>query len=370
MSPSDSQSFFDHNPQIFFRCVEDSNDTVMLTDTEGRIQYVNKAWQSVYGYSWKESLGETPALIRSDHQDATFYKQMWRDILDPKKGYWRGELINRSKNGKDVPAFLTITPFRNDSSKIVGYMGIAVDITEKRRMEAQILHQDRLASLGVIAAGLAHEIGNPLGVIRGRAEYLSLLMSNDESAKSNLEIVVKQIDRISKLIYSLLHLAKSSPSDTLRPVEVAPIVEEVLGLLHQKTEDGYLQLENRIGKEVIIYAEPARLEQVILNIGLNAIHAIETAIAAGRTEGHRLTVTATEQPHAWELVISDTGCGISEENLPKIFAPFFSTKDCGVGTGLGLPICEHIVRDWNGTLTVTSQEGIGTTFRILLPKPQ
>ncbi len=356
------------DPSVFHRCVDDSNDTVMLTDLLGRLHYVNRAWQRVYGYSAQEAIGATPALLRSPHQDEVFYRKMWRQIADPKVGYWKGELVNRAKDGHEVPVFLTITPFRNDAGQLVGYMGIAVDITEKKAMEAQLLHQDRLASLGLISAGLAHEIGNPLGVIRGRAEYLALLMKENEPARKNLDIVVNQIDRIARLMYSLLHLARGTKTDTLSAVRPKLIFDKVLDLLAPQLAQHGIRLENRLGEEVAILAEPTLFEQVALNLLLNAIQAIESEIEQGRTRNHVLTIEARLKDDHWEMDVSDTGCGIPEPHLDEIFKPFFTTKAPEVGTGLGLPICDQIVRGWQGSIGVKLPQGAGTTFTVRVPK--
>jgi len=359
-----------YDRDVFFRCVEGSNDTIMLTDKQGVIQYVNAAWQKVYGYSWEEIQGKTPATLRSKYQDKDFYAHMWSQILDPHQGYWKGELINLAKDGHEVPVFLTITPFANEKGETVGYMGIAVDITEQKKLQAQVLHQDRLASIGLIAAGLAHEIGNPLGVIRGRAEYLSMLIANTESVKNNVDIIVKQIDRISKLIYSLLHFSRTSESPKVTKISVHPIVEEVLALFSKQAEEKNISFINSIDKNILVDADPSKLEQVFLNLIINSVQAIEDSLKDGIKNNHKIEVSSYENGNRWAFTVSDTGRGISEANLAQIFKPFYTTKESGVGTGLGLAICDQIIRSWEGSIDVKSTLGQGTTFTIFLPKPK
>jgi PAS domain S-box-containing protein len=167
---------------IFFRCVEDSNDAIMISDRGGVLVYVNPAWCRVYGYTKEEAIGNSPRLLHSGLQTSEFYRDMWASIQDLNRGYWKGELVNKAKDGTLVPVLLTITPFKNEDGSILGYMAIAVDITYKKELEAKVAHQDRLASIGLLASGLAHEVGTPLGVVRGRAEFL-MMKAPDEAFK-------------------------------------------------------------------------------------------------------------------------------------------------------------------------------------------
>ena len=356
-----------HRADIFSRCVETSSDTVMITNSQGKLVYVNPAWVSTYGYTPEEALGRTPALIRSGHQNSAFYQAMWSQIANTEIGSWKGELINRAKGGHEVPVFLTISPIKADDGELIGYMGLATDITEKKRLEAQMLHQDRLANLGIIAAGLAHEIGNPLGVIRGRAEYLQSLFRENETAVNGLETVIGQIDRISRLVHSLLNLARGSESHGIRPVALLASVEEVCSLLSQKTTKDGIVVTRQIPHDACVLADSARLEQILLNLVLNSIQAIEEARFRGRTGPHTISLTAAAKQKGWEIAIRDSGIGIPKENLDCIFKPFFTTKPSGIGTGMGLAICDQIVRSWGGTVNVESEPEKGATFTLWIP---
>ena len=355
---------------IFYRCVEDSNEAIMITDDKGLLIYVNKAWQAIYGFTAQEALGNTPRMLRSKYQDPEFYKQMWAIILDPKKGYWKGYLTNHAKSGKEVPVLLTITPYRDASGQIKGYMGIALDMTEKKEMEAQIIRQDRLVSVGMLASGLAHEIGTPLGVIRGRAEYLSYLAGDNEKLKSGLEVIVTQIDRISKLIYSLLNLARIEKSETSHPISVIETIRQVVILTEQKLRDKNITCEIDVPENLRVVAEQDRLLQVELNLVINAIHAIEERSIKEPQCKKILRISCLDLGDKCEIHFTDSGVGISRDNLKNLFKPFFTTKDIGVGTGLGLPISLQLVQSWNGDITVESREGEGSTFKVILHKKQ
>jgi signal transduction histidine kinase len=244
----------------------------------------------------------------------------------------------------------------------------AKDLETLREREAHILHQDRLASIGLLASGLAHEIGTPLGVIRGRAEYLSMVSAESETLKKGLDVIISQIDRISKLIYSLLNLARSERSPIMTEVKVQGILDQVSSLMSHELRKHQIELKVSVPADARFKAEPEPLVQVVLNLMVNSVHAIEAASKSGRTSDHRITVSVTEQGEFWVLSVDDTGCGISEKNLGNIFKPFFTTKEIGVGTGLGLATSYKIVQSWGGSIQVQSKEGVGTVFRILLPK--
>jgi PAS domain S-box-containing protein len=352
---------------VFQRCVEGSNDAVMLTDISARIFYVNGAWERLYGFSREEAIGQTPRLLRSGHHGPAFYEAMWRQILDYNRGYWQGEIVNLAKDGREVPVLVTISPFRNENGVLKGYMSFAVDMTERKKLEAQILRQDRLASIGLLASGLAHEIGTPLGVIRGRAEFLARGLSDETGDKASLGIIVAQIDRISKLIYALLNLSRVGPAEHTTRVSVAKAAEEVKCLVEQELEKNAIELRQEIPPELIVRAESDRLGQVFLNLVMNAIHAIAFAAAHGRTEGHYLRLSAAREDSEWEISVEDTGCGIPAENRMHLFKPFFTTKEVGSGTGLGLAITHQLVQSWGGKIWAEARPVHGTIFKIRLP---
>ncbi len=356
---------------VFLRCVEDCFEPIMLTDRSGCLTYVNPAWISTYGYDRSEALGKTPRLLRSPHQSEDFYRGMWKTILDSKVGFWRGEIVNQAKDGHLVPVLLTITPYREPSGGIIGYMGIAMDLTDQKKMEQQILHQDRLASIGMLAGGLAHEIGNPLGVIRGRAELVLNQVTGNESAQKNLRVIVGQIDRISGLIQSLLQVSRVPERIMLRPISLLPVVDEVLLLMGESCRRAGIEIRKN-NLEQVIFAEPSHLQQLFLNIIINSMHAIEEQkLKNGLSQDHFIELSG-EKFSEKKCIISvcDSGCGVSKENLKKIFQPFFTTKAAGKGTGLGLAIVLKLVEEMDGKASLLSDgSGFGATFKVEFKTP-
>lgn len=361
--------------QVFLRCVEDCFEPIMLTDRGGRLTYVNPAWVLTYGYSKEEAIGNTPRLLRSSGQSEMFYRSMWGEILNPEIGFWRGEVLNRAKDGHLVPVLLTITPYRESSGAIAGYMGIAVDLSDQKRMEHQILHQDRLASIGMLAGGLAHEVGNPLGVIRGRAELVLKQIRGNEAAEKNLEIIVGQIDRISGLIQSLLHVSRTPERAMLSDVSLQKVISEVLILVGEECRRLGITLKSH-GVDRTVRAEAAHLQQLFLNIIINSMNAIEDYRQSEQNgdvkeKAHSIEVLVAEKDavgaasRALLVSVSDTGCGVDPENIEKVFLPFFTTKDPGKGTGLGLSIVSKLANEMGAKVSVQSEgRGKGATFTL------
>lgn len=363
----------DSDPRnVFFRCVEDCNEAIMITDTQGKLLYVNPAWCQIYGYSKEEAVGQTPKLLHSGYQSSGFYQNMWRVILDPNLGNWKGEIVNKAKDGALIPVLLTITPVRDRNNEIVGHMGIALDMSTQKQLEAKVLQQDRLASIGVLASGLAHEVGTPLGVIRGRAEFL--LMQADAASnsviQSGLQSIVTQIDRISKLINSLLRFSRATDDVHYQDIELTSVINEVMNLLGQTLRASSIEVKVEVPAGTRVYADFNRLQQVFLNFLVNSMHAIQKAVAEGSVREHCVTIKAQQKGIGVDarvvVSVQDTGCGISPENLRKLFQPFFTTKDVGEGTGLGLAIVSKLVHEMGGEITVDSILNEGAKFTVYL----
>ncbi len=348
------------DPQnIFFRCVEDSSEAIMISDSKGALVYVNPAWVRTYGFSSEEALGKTPSLLHSGLHSRTFYDAMWKRIQDPQIGHWKGELINRRKDGTLVPVLLTITPVRSNDGAPRGYMGVAVDISFKKEFEAKVAQQDRLASIGLLASGIAHEIGTPLGVIRGRAEMIQP-EANSPLAQKSIEVILRQADRISNLIQSLLGFGRGFGEIQIELMNPSKTIEEVLSLVGQNLRTDMANVRAGIEPGTRILADRSRLQHVLLNLTINATQAIKKAIAQGRKGPHEVVISGSGRT----LSVRDTGCGIEKSHLMEIFKPFFTTKDVGEGTGLGLTIVSQLLDEMEAKLEVESEVGVGTCFTI------
>ena len=240
---------------------------------------------------------------------------------------------------------------------------------DRRVMAHQVIETGRLASIGELAAGIAHEINNPVAIMVQEAGWIDdLLGEGDPCSGENLEEIIRAVtqirtqgDRCKEITYKLLSFARKT-DPTIREVELNEVVDEVIGLTSQKTRYANVSIETELNPHLpAIHASPSELQQVLLNLVNNAIDAIE------RPGG---TVTVATKIVGGEVVLEvrDTGKGIPEANLGRIFDPFFTTKPVGQGTGLGLPICYGIVEKMGGRITVESEIEKGTTFTVFIPR--
>lgn len=335
---------------------------IFLHQAKGNIIDVNHVGAQIFGYIPSEIIG-TPFLNYLSEETAPLFRE-----VAPTSETLNREVIGKKKDGTLINLELSEKAYQHQG-KTVRLTSIR-DVTLRKQMEAQILMQDRLASVGLLASSLAHEIGTPLGVIRGRAEYLAIQTHNDPPIKKNVDVIVSQIDRVSHLIRSLLNLARGDQIRSAKEVDLNQIVLEVLNLMTHELNKHSIEIQNLLKSEVLISvkAESQPLHQVLLNLFVNSVHAIESAIRSGRTGPHFICISVETIENYQVLNVRDSGCGISEKNLKNLFKPFFTTKDIGIGTGLGLATSYRIIESWGGKIQVESQVGVGTLFKVFLPK--
>ena len=236
-------------------------------------------------------------------------------------------------------------------------------------MEERLLQSQKLAALGELSASIAHEINNPLAIIRQEAEIMGLTLKkaeppeacDREELQESVRMIVQQVDRCAEIIRNLLDFARKR-EPVVQAVDLNRVVEDMTRLVEKEARNNNIDIERRYDPELpLIYSDAPELRQVALNLLSNAAQAI------GK-DGAITIITRPAGGNAVELVIEDTGCGISAENLEKIFEPFFSTKPPGQGTGLGLSISHGLIQQLGGSIRVRSAVGRGTSFTITLPQ--
>ncbi|MBX9767405.1 MAG: hybrid sensor histidine kinase/response regulator [Bdellovibrionales bacterium] len=244
----------------------------------------------------------------------------------------------------------------------------AHDMEELKQIRAQVIQQERLASLGLLASSLAHEIGTPLGIIRSRAELAQKRAPDNPTLQDNVLVTITQIDRITKLVNSLLHLARGGKSDHTTSVELDHVIEDVLNLLEHEFGRKGIHLKKEILAGCRLKAEAGPLGQVLLNLLVNSIHAIEDSRKITTDRNYQVTLKVEDLGSQIQISIIDNGTGISEDNQTQLFKPFFTTKEIGFGTGLGLATSFRLVSSWGGTISVNSHLGEGSAFVVRIPK--
>ncbi|TKB63611.1 MAG: PAS domain S-box protein [Nitrospira sp.] len=233
------------------------------------------------------------------------------------------------------------------------------DISERKRLQEQLRKTERIAELGTLASGMAHEIGTPMNVILGRAEYLMDRVT-EEPVKKGLQTIVTQVERITKVMNQLLTFARRNAPERC-PLDLRGTIEVGMELFQERLARSQIQVELALADDCpLALADPDQMSQVFINLVMNAVHAMP--------DGGTLRIGLAPEKHMVKLTIADTGHGIPQDVIEKVFEPFFTTKEFGQGTGLGLTVVKGIIEEHQGSIVVESGEGKGTTFTILLPQ--
>jgi len=262
-------------------------------------------------------------------------------------------------NGRPVDAEVSAARFVDEEGPAILVM--LRDISERKRLQEQLRKTERIAELGTVASGMAHEIGTPMNVILGRAEYLMDRVT-EEPIKKGLRTIITQVERITRVMNQLLSFARRKTPERIA-LDLKQVVEDSLEMFHERLARSQIEVELRLTDPCpMVLADADQMSQVLINLVMNAVHSMP--------DGGTLRVYLAPEPQAVKLAITDTGHGIPREVIKKIFDPFFTTKEFGKGTGLGLTVVKGIIEEHQGSIAVESQEGRGTTFTILLPQSQ
>ena len=352
----------------------DQSTIVAITDQRGIINYVNDEFCRISKYSRAELIGQDHRIINSGFHSKDFIRDLWTTIASGK--VWKGELRNRAKDGSIYWVDTTIVPFLNSEGKPYQYVAIRHDITSRKLAEEQVLQQAaelqraaQLSFVGELAAGLAHEIKNPLAGIQGAVDILIRRRDKNDPEREALEGMRHEVQRIDSTVRALLDRARPRLV-SVKETSLADIVERAVSLARAQltkasSQGHHVSIEFEPPEEpIIVPIDAAQIEDAVLNLIINAI---EAADGDGRIEIRIARSESDSEGHSDEAVIevSDNGRGISEADLSRIFSPFFTTTSGG--TGLGLPAVRRIARAHGGRTEVQSKLGEGSTFTIHLP---
>ncbi|HKB87193.1 MAG TPA: PAS domain S-box protein [Ignavibacteriaceae bacterium] len=346
----------------FYNIAENTVNPLQITDLSGRMIYVNPAFVESSGYSREELLGKNPGIFGSGKNSKKFWKHMWETINSGK--VWVGELENRKKNGEPFYTQLLISPILDPAGKIWGFFGIHRDLSEKRMFEKQLIHTQKMESIGTLAAGIAHEVGNPLASISALVQVV-LRTTNDDFVKDKLGLVRSQVTRISKIIRDLVDFSR--PSDyELQVMNINESIKEAVEIVKVGARAKDVDFIIELGRDIpLLPLISDQIQQVFINILINAVDAMAEDTTKSRKKQIRINSHLDDDNIV--LKFTDTGPGIEEQNFSKIFEPFYTTKKPGKGTGLGLWVSYGIIKSFQGNIEVESKPGEYTTFKISLP---
>ncbi len=342
---------------ILKHAVENTNEAFVTIDQNHRVLFFNKAAEKIFGYSREEIIGHdlnvimSPACSRNHREAVARYV---KTRIPGRIGH-ETEMVASRKNRETFPASISFSV--TEVEEQLFFTGIVRDLTQTQELREQVMQSERLAALGQMVAEITHEIKNPLMMIGGFAQQL-MRETDDEKNLKKLHIITEEIRRLERLLADLKEFYQVR-TPVSEPVDIKGLLEKVFSLVQEECERHNIQTEVTLDERALtVLGDRGRLEQVFLNLVKNAIEAMES--------GGKIWIQSRLSGDKVEIMVKDEGCGISEQDRDKVFAPFFTTKKHG--TGLGLCISKRIIEDHGGSsFFLESEEGKGTTFKIRLP---
>ncbi|MDY0391690.1 MAG: PAS domain S-box protein [Desulfobulbus oligotrophicus] len=371
---SDLRDIFklEEGKKLLATAIDQSAESIVITDVNGNIQYVNPCFEKISGYSEYEVLGKNPKFLQSGQTPHETYKLMWHEISHGR--VWRGILENRAKKGTIYKEDVTVTPVKDHNGIITNFVAVKRDITQNLMLEEQVRQSQKIQAIGTLAGGIAHDFNNILTAIVGYTELSMALCEKDSLMHNNLNEIIKGTDRAAHLISQIMTFSRKSEKN-ISTIELDAIVQEVVSLMRVLVPDN-VQILYKNYEKFHVKADPTQMHQVIMNLCTNACQSLEgtpgtISIKLSKTElSHKKGVEIGNLPKGSYicLQIEDNGAGIPKEYLHRIYEPFFTTKKLHQGTGLGLAVVYGIVNDHRGAIHVDSTPGKGTVFTIYLPE--
>ena len=353
--------------------IEQAGETIVITDIDGTIQYCNPAFGKITGYSKEEAIGKNPRVLKSGKHSPEFYEQLWATITQGQ--VWTGHLINKKKDGSLYEEDATISPIRDGSSGISGFVAVKRDVTERLQLERQFLQAQKLETVGRLAGGMAHDFNNLLTIINGYSDLLLKQLKAPDPLTSYAEEIRKAGERAAGLTKQLLAFSRKQVIEP-RVLDLNTTIRESMAMLRRLIGEDVALAAHLCDSLGQVTADPDQIHQVIMNLVVNARDAmpdggnlnIDTA-NADLGEDSAASLHPDAIPGRYVLMtVTDTGHGMDETIRQHIFEPFFTTKEVGRGTGLGLSTVYGIIRQSGGWIDVWSEVGAGTSFKVYLPR--
>ncbi len=361
----------EHTLRLRGAALEAAANAIVITNRQGLIEWANPAFVTLSGWTLDEVLGKNPRdFVKSGEHPASFYKQMWETLLAGK--VWRGDIVNRRKDGALRTENMTITPLRDERGEITHFIAIKHDVTDQKAMETHFLKAQRMEAIGALAGGIAHDLNNILAPIMMVTGVLREQLRN-ESDRELLAMAQSSAQRGAEIIKQLLTFSRGQEGERTL-VQPRHLIGEMTTMMRETFPRDIDLKQNLPGTLWTVIADPTQLHQVLLNLCVNARDAMPTGgrLAVGAAnlnavEGDpRLPPRARPGPYV-VIEVSDSGHGIPSEIRHRIFDPFFTTKPLGKGTGLGLSTVLGIVQNHGGFVDLDSSSHAGSTFKVYLP---
>ena len=354
------------------RAVEQSADMVMVTDRQGILEYVNPAFEALTGYGREEVCGKTPRILKSGEQPPEVFQEMWKTISAG--NVYRGILVNRKKNGELYHVEESICPVRDATGEITHFIANGRDLTERMRLEAQLLQSQKMDAIGNLAGGVAHDFNNLLTIITSYAELALDAVPRESPLESKIQEIILAARRAAELTRQLLAFGRKQPQ-ALRVADLNQVIARIANTLPRLIGEDIGFTFTRGEGLGSVRVDPLQIEQILMNLAANARDAmpqggqlrIETSNQRLEDDYVQCKKAVIPTGRYALITVSDDGTGIPPEHMPHIFEPFYTTKPLGKGTGLGLATVYGIVKQNKGYIWAYSEPKMGTVFKIYLP---
>ncbi len=359
--------------QRLVKAIEQVEDVIIITDAKANIQYTNPSFEKVTGFKRDEVIGKNPRILQSGAHEDSMYKHMWQTLESGET--WNGKIINKKKDHSFINIESTITPIKNRQGEINNYIAVQRDVTGHVKMEQQLRQAQKMEAIGTLAGGIAHDFNNLLFAIQGYNSLSLRLLNESHPVRGHLQKLGQAADRAKDLVAQILTFSRQN-EQKLKPIMMQPVVEEAMNLL-RATIPTTIEVQQSISPNgALILGNVTHVHQIIINLATNAYQAMKEDGGLLSVSLNSIVVDPESKndyqkvaPGKYaELIVSDTGHGIEQATLDRIFEPYFSTKEQGEGTGMGLSIIHGIVSAYNGEIIVESEKGKGTTFKVLIPE--
>jgi len=359
--------------QRLVAAIEHAAEGIFVAGLDRVIRYANKSLCAETGYSKRELLGKTMDLLASETNEASFYRQVRHAMKAGET--WSGRYATKRKDGTSYWVEGSIVPVKDDSGLVGSYVCVTRDITEQLRLQEELRQVQKMEAMGALAGGIAHDFNNILGAILGNAELAMEDVPVDSPTHSNLQGVLKAGMRGRDLVRQILAFTKKTRTEK-RPIPLTPLIRETHDLLRASIPATVEVALSMNAASDTVEADPVQVQQILLNLVTNAVDAlieehghIEISLSNASFGPDDPSPDKALQPGDYvALTISDTGRGMTDEVKRRIFEPFFSTKEPGRGTGMGLALVYGIVKDLKGVITVSSAIGRGAVFTVYFPR--
>jgi len=353
--------------------IEQASESIVITDADGTIEYLNPAFTVMTGYQPDEVLGQNPRILKSTEQDERFYLEMWDKLTHGNA--WQGRIVDKKKDGSFYPCLLAISPIKDETGETTHYVGIQTNLIEHETLEKQFHQAQKMEAIGTLVGGIAHDFNNILAGMTGNLYLAKKRVKDLPEVTLKLNSVEELALRASAMIGQLLTFARKGQV-SMQPMPLSPFIKETLKFLRTAVPENINIQQNICSEPVLVLGDVTQLHQVLMNLVNNARDALEDRDEPSidiRLDLFRPDDAFIEK-HAYfkhgdyaQLSVGDNGCGVPQAQVEHLFEPFFTTKEEGKGTGLGLAMVFGAVKSHQGYIEVNSREGVGTRFDLYLP---